>query len=29
MRSQYVPFWRVKPHYTAATRDEAEETGSE
>ena len=25
MKSQYLPFWQVKPHYTAAARDEGGE----
>ena len=29
MKSQYIPFWQVKPHYTAATRNEGGEVASE
>lgn len=29
MKSQYVPFWEVKPHYTAATRDDGGPVASE
>lgn len=29
MKSQYVPFWEVKPHYTATTRDQGGEVGGE
>lgn len=29
MKSQYIPFWQVRPHYTAATRDEGGEVASE
>jgi len=29
MKAQYVPFWRVQPHYTAATRNDGGEVSSE
>lgn len=29
MKSQYLPFWEVPPHYTAATRDQGGEVSSE